>query len=54
MMIELDHNFVTVKAEAPTRVGRMTGLAETAKGEATLEALQLLGHGLSLKILMQM
>lgn len=53
MMIE-PHRFATVKAEAPTRVGRMTGPAETASGEATREALEVLGHGLGLMIPMEM
>lgn len=53
MMTEPHHSFATVKAEAHTRVGRMTGPAETANGEATLEA-SVLGHGLGLTILMQM
>lgn len=53
-MIEPHHSFATVKAEAPTKVGHMTGPAETAKGEATLETLEVLGHGLGLMILMEM
>lgn len=54
MTIELHHSFVTVKAVSRTRVGPMTGPAETANGEAILEALEVLGHGLGLTILMQM
>lgn len=54
MMIEPHHSFATAKAEALTRVGRMTGPAETANGEATQEALEVLDHGLGLKILMEM
>lgn len=33
-MTELHHSFAIVKTEAPTRVGRMTGPAEAANGEA--------------------
>lgn len=54
MMIELHHSFATVKAEALTRVGRMTGPAETANEEATQEALEVLDHGLDLKTQMEM
>lgn len=55
MMIEQHHHsFATVKAEALTRVGRMTGPAETANGEATQEALEVLDPGLGLKIQMEM
>ena len=53
-MIEPVHNFVTVKAEALTRDGRMTDLAETASGEATNLALQVQDHGPGLMTLMEM
>lgn len=53
MMIEPHHSFAAVKAEAHTRVAHMTGPAETANGEATQEALEVLGHGLGLMILME-
>lgn len=53
MMIEQRRSFAAVKAEAPTRVG-MTGPEETANGEATPEALEVLGHGLGLTIQMEM
>lgn len=54
MMIEPHRSSATVKAEAPTRADHMIGPAETANGEATLEALEVLGHGLGLTIPMQM
>ena len=54
MMIEPHHSFATVKAEAPTRVDRMTGHAETASGEATRVALEVRDHDLGLKIPMEM
>lgn len=50
MMTEPHHSFATAKVEAPKRVGRMTGPAETASGEATREALEDPGHGLGLTI----
>lgn len=53
-MIELHHSFATAKAEAPTRVGRMTGPAGTANEETMREALEVLDHGLGLMILMEM
>lgn len=54
MMIELHHSFATAKAEAPTRIGHMTGPAGTANGEATQEALEVPDHVLGLMILMEM
>lgn len=55
MMTGPRHNsFVAAKAEAPTRVGHMTGLAETASGGTTKVALEVLGHGAGLMILMEM
>lgn len=53
-MTEPHHSFATVKAEALTRVGCMTGPAETANEEATQEALEVLDHGLGSKIQMEM
>lgn len=54
MMTEPHHSFATVKEEAPTRVGHMIGPVETASGEATQVALEVLDHGQGLKILMEM
>lgn len=53
-MIEQHHSFVTVKAEVPTKVGPMTGPAETANVEATRGALEVPGHGLDLMTPMEM
>lgn len=53
-MIEPRHSFVVAKAEAPTRDGRMTDLAETASGEAIRVALEVQDHGLGLKTRMEM
>lgn len=53
MMIEQHRSSVTVKAGVPTKVGPMTGPAETANVEATRGTLEVPGHGLGLMILME-
>lgn len=54
MMIEpLHHSFATVKAEAATKVGQMTGPVETGNGEVTRVALEVQVHGRGLTTLME-